>query len=91
MKHLFVIALSIALCGAVQAQTNERFLGSWDFTTETGEPGYETGVVKISEESVSFTWVDCYLVLKDASHLTGFASWDSGETVLNLTRKEVDE
>jgi len=61
-------ALSIALCGAVQAQNNEKSVFDADGT-----------------------WVDCYLVLKDASHLTGFASWDSGETVLNLTRKEVDE
>jgi hypothetical protein len=25
--------------------------------------------------------------MKDDSHLTGFAQWDSGETVMKLTRK----
>ena len=117
MKSLLTIVFLIAICGALHAQDNEKFFGSWDFTTETGAEGYETGVMEISKESVMTTFTDntnkypservkyegdtlkfdvyvdgtmvaCYLLVKDDSHLTGFAVWDSGETVMNLTRQK---
>jgi len=117
MRKSFTFFLLIALCGALHAQNPKKFLGPWEFTTETGAPGYETGVMDISKESVitSFTdnsfeypsdWVkfendtlkfdffvdgtmvNCFLLVKDKTHLTGFAEWDSGETVLNLTKEK---
>ncbi len=120
MKNLLVIAIAFALCASLQAQKTEKFLGTWDFTTETGEAGYESGVMIIAKESVKITFtnvdykypsdwvkyesdslkfetdvdgalVEFYLVVKDASILTGFAEWGGGETVLNLTRKKAKE
>ena len=120
MKSLCIVALSIAICGAVHAQNTEKFFGTWDFTTETVEVGYETGIMKISKESVETTFtnnnykypsewvkyesdtlkynmnvdgamVEIYLVVKDASNLKGYAEWDSGETVLNLTKRKAEE
>jgi hypothetical protein len=120
MKRFFILALSAMLCVAVSAQNHEKFQGAWDFDTETGAAGYESGVVKISEESLSFIFTDipddypsdwikyesdtlkfefdvdgtlvgCWLVAKDAEHLEGYADWDSGETVLHLTRKKAEE
>jgi len=107
----------MALCGVVNAQNNEKFLGTWDFDTETGEIGYESGIMEITKESVKTTFTDisyeypstsfsiegdtlkfnmnvdgtpveCWLVVKDASKLTGYATWESGETMLILTRKK---
>ena len=120
MKNLIPIVFLIVLCGALQAQNNEKIYGAWDFTTETGEVEYETGVMDISKESVMTTFTDnsykypsdwlkfvndtlkfnfdvdgtmveCYLVLKDKSHLIGYAEWETGETVMNLTRTEKKE
>lgn len=58
---------------------------------------YPSDWVKIEEDTLKFdfyvdgTTVSCYLVVKDKSHLTGVAEWDSGKTVLNLTRTEEEE
>ena len=117
MKRVLILALLMVFCGALQAQNNKKFYGTYDFTTVTGEVGYETGEIVITEDKVVFTFagnsfkypsdwvkyendslkfefdvdgtlVDCYLVVKDAKHLTGYADWEYGETVLNLTRKK---
>jgi hypothetical protein len=32
--------------------------------------------------------VRCYLTVKDRSSLVGYAKWDTGESVVNLTRKK---
>ena len=120
MKKLIVIALLIGLCGAAYAQNKEKFIGTWDFTAPTGEVGFESGVVKISQDTVvtKFTgipndypsdWVkyesdtlkynfyvegvtaECYLVVKDDSNLTGYATWGIGESVLKLIRQKPDK
>lgn len=120
MKRSITFAFLIVLCSALFAQKPKKFIGSWDFTTETGATGYESGVMDISKESVMTTFpyndfkypsdwvkfekdtlkfdfdvdgemVSCYLVVKDKSHLTGFAEWDSGETVMHLTRTKKKE
>lgn len=120
MKRVLTFTFLIVLCGALFAQNSKKFFGSWEFTTETGASGYESGMMVISKESVITTFayndskypsdwvkieedtlkfdfyvdgttVSCYLVVKDKSHLTGVAEWDSGKTVLNLTRTEEEE
>jgi len=58
MKSLCIVALTIAICGAVHAQNTEKFFDTWDFTTETGEVGYETGIMTISKESVEITFTN---------------------------------
>ena len=35
--------------------------------------------------------VRCYLTVKDRSNLVGYAKWETGESVVNLTRKKEKE
>jgi hypothetical protein len=67
-------------------------------TTFTGIPDpypsewarYEADTFKFNFD-VDGDMVKCYLTVEDASSLAGFATWDTGESIVNLTRKKEKE
>ena len=58
---------------------------------------YPSDWVKFEGDTLNFEFdvdgamVSCYLVVKDKTHLTGFAEWEGGETLMNLSRTEKEE
>ena len=56
MKRLFLLALVVAFCSTMNAQSLDKFIGSWKFDTTTGEYGYETGSVKIEKDKVTMSF-----------------------------------
>jgi hypothetical protein len=67
-------------------------------TTFTGIPDlYPSEWARFEADTFKFNFdvdgdlVKCYLTVKDASSLVGYAKWDTGESVVNLTRKKEKE
>lgn len=50
---------------------------------------YESDTLKYNFYVESTVYVKCYLVVKDAANLEGYAVWDEGESKLILTKEKL--
>jgi hypothetical protein len=55
MKRLFLLTLVVTLCAFVNAQSIDKFIGSWKFDAPTAF-GYETGSLQIVKDKVIMTF-----------------------------------